>query len=113
QIEPTPPAPPPVELIAPETDSPPPSSEGFFQGLVRRVIEIVTPPKPPPDEALTGALAGAIAAMKLPTTPVAAVVEVHRGRAVRYDVENKRILVNASHDAVRALVKHPSRVLFL
>jgi hypothetical protein len=119
QIEPTPPPEPLVAVPAPETAETPPSSdapvssEGFFQGLVRRVVELVTPKGPPPDDALTSALSSAITAMKLTGTPVEIVVEARRGRAVRYDGENRRVVVNTSHEDVRALVNHPSRVLVL
>jgi hypothetical protein len=106
-----------VEAATSEVTSPgfaPASSPpSFFEGLVRRIVELVTGPEPKKDPALTGALTEAIQSMKLTGSPVGAVIEVRRGRPIRFDPATKELLVNTKHEAVRALADHPARVLLL
>jgi hypothetical protein len=98
------------------TDAPPPTPTDapFLQGLVRRVVLLVTPaPEPTSESALTQSLAKALAAMKLTGDPVARVVESAKGRPVRYDAKKELVVVNASHPTVTALAVHPSRDVLL
>jgi hypothetical protein len=90
-----------------------PPSEPFLAGLVRRLVELVSPPPPPAESELTAALAGALRAMKLTGEPVATVIEARRGRPVRYEEDLRRLVVNTRHPHVRALANDPSRMLFL
>lgn len=98
----------------PDFDFAPASSPpSFFEGLVRRIVELVTGPEPTKGPALVGALTDAIVAMKLTGSPVASVVEARRGRPVRFDAKTKQLFVNTRHEAVRAIVDDPARTLFL
>jgi hypothetical protein len=51
--------------------------------------------------------------MKLTGDAVQSVAESKRGRPVRYDAEERRVIVNAQHPSVRDLRGDPARVLFL
>jgi hypothetical protein len=85
-----------------------------LQGLVRWVVELVTPaPEPLSETPLTTALEKALAAMKLTGDPVVLVTEAKRGRPVRFDAKTSRVIVNTTHASVRAIEQHPSQLLFL
>ena len=89
------------------------ANANFFSGLVRRVVELVTTPERGGSSPLTDAMLKGLLAMKLTGGPVEAVVEVRRGRPVRYEARRRTVFVNMTHDTVRALEAHPSRVLVL
>jgi hypothetical protein len=99
-----------LPLVVPEEPAP---AESFLAGLVRRVKALVVPPAPPPDTDLTGALQAALSQMKLTGKPVERVIEVPRGRPVRFLSEERAVAINTRHKLVRALAKDPARVLFL
>ncbi len=83
-------------------------TETFLGGLVRRIVSLVTGPEPPPSKrssALTNAVAAALRAMKLTGDPVTDVVESRRGRAISYDKDTCRVIINTRHECVRALAK--------
>jgi hypothetical protein len=115
-MAPTHPAPTPTEAPTPTpttADSPLPDAP-FLHGLVRWVVDLVTPaPEPLSESALTASLAKALAATKLTGDPVARVVESAKGRPVRYDAEKKLVVVNASHATTLALSTHPARDVLL
>lgn len=97
-----------------ELDFAPASSPpSFFEGLVRRIVDLVSGPAPTNDPALTSALSDAVLAMRLTGSPVAAVVEARRGRPIRFDAKSKVLVVNTKHAAVVALANHPARTLLL
>jgi hypothetical protein len=94
--------------------APPPEEPGFFAGLVRTIVDLVsssTPVAIVPDSPLTTALSRAIVAMKLTGDPALSVIETDRGRPVRYDTRRKVVLVNTKHTTLRAIAAHPSLVL--
>ncbi|MBX3190946.1 MAG: hypothetical protein KF819_28380 [Labilithrix sp.] len=106
------------EAIAPaapeEPEEPLRAKVPFFRGLFRRVIAVISPPpEVPAASPLTADLTRALHAMKLTGDPVRLVAEVKRGRPVRYEPDEGRVLVNVEHASLRRLVDHPSRVLFL
>ncbi len=105
----------PVPVPVPVPDSPSPSpSPSFLDGLVRWVVELVTPPSEPISESpLTASLRSALAAMKLTGDPVSLVVESKKGRPVRYEATTKRVVINSSHASLVALESHPGRLLYL
>jgi len=108
----TPPATTPTPTTA-TTDAPLPEAT-FLHGLVRWVVELVTPaPEPESESPLTQSLEKALTAMKLTGEPVARVVESKRGRPVRYDAKKKLVVVNPSHPTAAALEAHPSCEVFL
>ena len=85
-------------------DAAPPSSESFFGGLVRRLVELVSPPEIDVEKVgIVEALSRALGAMKLTNNAVENVVGTRRGRPVRYDADTKNVVVNVNHAVVRAL----------
>lgn len=100
-----------TEALAPSESAP---AETLFQGLARRVVDLVTSaPEPVGESALTESLHRALTAMKLTDEPVERVVEAKRGRPVRYDAKTKRVVVNTAHATIESLSSHPSRVMLL
>ncbi len=81
-----------------------PDSESFFRGLVRRIVELVSPA--PPTEAdtpIVEAIARALGELKLTGDPIDGVVGVRSGRPIRYDTHRRAVIVNVAHETVRAL----------
>ena len=109
-VPPPPAAPAPVTAVAEE-----PPALDFFAGLVRKVVELVRPARleVPPETPLTRALLERLLALRLTGEPVERVLKTNRGRAVRYEAKRKAILLNVTHEAVRAAAAPPRIVLLL
>ncbi|MBX3232307.1 MAG: hypothetical protein KIT84_22030 [Labilithrix sp.] len=101
-------APPTVEVVEPSATS------SFFDGIVRRVVELVTRTSElPATSPLTEAIGLALTAMSLTGDPVAGVREAKRGRPIVFHRASRWVVVNTRHPVVTALAARPDGVLHL
>ena len=92
-------------VVEPEATPEEPLVDPVFSGLVSTVRSWFGGGAPAPvPTTLRQILEAAIARLGLPGEPVLEVGFSRRGRAVRYDESNKRIVINRDHPAILALI---------